>query len=152
VKSQHPFLALLLRWSVLALGVVLATKLLGGIHCDDRVTLVLVVLLLSLFNAVLKPLLVIFTLPFILFTMGLGILVINAILFMLVAYLLEGFTVASFWWALGGATIVSVTNLVVTLLLTGGVKGRITVQTSRSRDPRDPPRRGGGDGGGVIDV
>lgn len=149
---MHPFLALLLRWSILALGVVLATKLLRGIHCDDRVTLVLVVLLLSVFNAVLKPLLVLFTLPFILFTMGLGILVINAILFMLVAYLLAGFTVASFWWALGGATIVSVTNLVVTILLTGNIKGKVTVKRTRPRDPKDPPPRGGSGGGDVIDV
>ena len=152
MKQLHPFLALVLRWSILALGVVLATKLLRGIHCDDRVTLVLVVLLLSVFNAVLKPLLVLFTLPFILFTLGLGILVINAILFMLVAYLLEGFTVASFWWALGGATIVSVTNLVVTLLLTGNLKVRGNVTTTRPRNPMDPPHRGGSGGGDVIDV
>ena len=49
---------LLLRWGILALGVILATKIVPGIHYNEGGTLVLVVLLLSLFNAILKPLLV----------------------------------------------------------------------------------------------
>jgi len=106
------FTQLLLRWGILAIGVMLATKLVPGIHCDDGRTLVVVVLVLSLFNAVLKPLLVLFTLPFILLTLGLGVIVINALLFLFVGRLIEGFHVESFWSALGGALIVSVTNLV----------------------------------------
>jgi putative membrane protein len=103
---------LLLRWGILAVGVWLATKLVSGIRYDDGGTLILVVLVLSLFNAVLKPLLVLFTLPFILLTLGLGMLVINALLFLFVGRLIEGFYVDSFWSALGGALIVSITNLV----------------------------------------
>ena len=53
-----------------------------------------------------------FTLPFILLTLGLGVIVINALLFMFVGRLIEGFYVDSFWSALGGALIVSITNLV----------------------------------------
>ena len=48
---------LLIRWLVLALGVLLATKLVPGISCSDGTTLIVVVLLLSFFNAILKPLL-----------------------------------------------------------------------------------------------
>ncbi len=107
------FLQLLLRWAVLAIGVVLATKLVPGIRCDDGATLLVVVILLSFFNAILKPLLVLFTLPFILLTLGLGIIVINAFLFLLVGRLVEGFYVASFWSAVGGAIIVSVTNMLL---------------------------------------
>ena len=103
---------LLLRWGILAVGVILATKIVPGIHYDEGGTLVLVVLLLSLFNAILKPLLVLFTLPFILLTLGLGVIVINALLFLFVGRLVEGFYVDSFWSALGGALIVSITNLV----------------------------------------
>ena len=114
---NHPFVQLLVRWSVLALGVTIATKLITGIHCDDANTLIVVVLLLSLFNAVLKPLLVLFTLPFILLSLGLGMLVINAFLFMLVGRMVEGFHVAGFWPALGGALIVSVTNMIVSRLI-----------------------------------
>jgi putative membrane protein len=144
---SHPFLQLLLRWSILALGVTIAQKIVPGITCDDAGTLVIVVLVLSFFNAVLRPLLVLFTLPFILITMGLGIVLINAFLFLLVAKLVDGFTVSSFWAALGGALIVSVTNLILSKML--GAK--------RAAEPKDRPRnnrpgRGGPGGGDVIDV
>jgi putative membrane protein len=131
---------LFMRWAILALGVTLATKLGIGIDCRDGSTLVAVVLLLSFFNAILKPLMVLFTLPFILLTLGLGMVVINALLFLLVARLVDGFHVASFWSAVGGAVVVSVTNMVLSIL---------------TRGPRGP---GGGSGGrkekpaDVIDV
>ena len=120
---------LFMRWAILALGVTLATKLGIGIRCDSGSTLLVVVVLLSFFNAILKPLMVLFTLPFILLTLGLGMVVINAWLFMLVAKLVDGFYVASFWSAVGGAMVVSVTNLVLNLF---------------TRGPRGP--RGGGGG------
>lgn len=104
---------LLVRWIVLALGVMLAEKLVPGIDCDNGVTLIFVVLLLSFFNAILKPLLVLFTLPFIIVTMGLGVLLINALLFLLVGHLVNGFHVAGFWSALGGSLVVSLTNILV---------------------------------------
>ncbi len=124
-------LQLLVRWAVLALGVVLATKIVPGIACTDGMTLVAVVLLLSFFNAILKPLLVLFTLPFIVVTMGLGVVVINALLFLLVGRLVAGFHVDSFWSAVGGAVVVSVTNLILSLLLRGG-------SPPRSRPPAAP--------------
>ena len=136
---NSPFVLLLVRWLVLALGVMIATKIVPGIACDDGPTLVVVVLLLSFFNAILKPLLVLFTLPFILLTMGLGVVVINALLFLLVGRLVEGFYVAGFWSAFFGSLIVSFTNLVLS-----GFTGK--------RPGPPPPRerpRGGGD---VIDI
>ena len=96
---------LLVRWLVLALGVLLATKLVHGIHCTDVSTLIVVVLLLSLFNAILKPILLLFTLPFIILTMGLGVVLINALLFFWAGSLVEGFYVADFWAALWGAVV-----------------------------------------------
>ena len=69
---NSPILQLLVRWLVLAIGVTLATKLVNGITCDSTQTLIVVVLLLSFFNAILKPLLVLFTLPFIVLTLGVG--------------------------------------------------------------------------------
>lgn len=125
-RVNSPFLQLLLRWAILALGVTLATKLGLGIECRDGATLVTVVLLLSFFNAILKPLMVLFTLPFILLTLGLGMVVINALLFLLVARLVDGFHVASFWSAVGGALVVSVTNMV------------LSIATRGSRPPRPP--------------
>ncbi len=115
---NHPFVNLLVRWLVLALGVVLSTKIVPGISYDTGTTLFVVVLLLSLFNAVLKPLLLLFTLPFIVLTLGVGIWLINAVLFYFVGRLVDGFHVAGFGSALLGALIVSVTNLVLNRLLT----------------------------------
>ena len=129
---NHPFIALLVRWSVLALGVTIATKLIPGIHYDTIGTLVVVVLLLSLFNAVLKPILVLFSLPFIVLTLGVGMLLINALLFLLVGRMVQGFWVDGFWNALGGAFIVSLTNLFLSILI--GKKPQV-------RGPGAPPPR-----------
>ena len=110
---------LLLRWLVLALGVMLATKMVPGISCENGGTLIAVVLLLSFFNAILKPLLVLFTLPFIIVTMGLGVIVINALLFLFVGRLVDGFHVAGFWAALLGSIVVSVTNILLSSFMRG---------------------------------
>jgi putative membrane protein len=133
---------LLMRWAVLALGVVLAAKIVPGIHCDDGATLLAVVVLLSLFNAFLKPILVLFTLPFIAVTLGLGMIVINALLFLFVGRLVNGFHVEGFGSAVAGSIVVSVTNILLSRLW---------------RRPPPPPRNppasaGGGSGGDVIDI
>ncbi|RXK55959.1 phage holin family protein [Oleiharenicola lentus] len=136
---NNAFVNLLLRWLILALGVLLAEKLLPGISCDSGLTLVVVVLLLSLFNVVLKPLLLLFTLPFIILTMGLGIWLINAVLLYGVGKLVDGFHVAGFGSALVGALIVSVTNMIINRLL-----------ASPTKPPTRPPGPGKRDD--VIDV
>ncbi len=134
---RSPLNQLLLRWLVLALGVMLATKLVGGIKCDDGMTLLVVVVLLSFFNAILKPLLVLFTLPFIIVTMGLGVVVINALLFLFVGRLVDGFHVASFWSAVGGSLVVSVTNWFASAFIRSAQK-----DTPRPpAPPREPPKR-----------
>lgn len=141
-----PLFQLLVRWAVLAVGVMLATKIVPGIRCDDASSLVAVVLLLSFFNAILKPLLLLFTLPFILLTMGLGVIVINALLFLFVGRLVDGFHIAGFGSALGGALIVSITNIILS--------GLVRAQTSRRSPP--PPAPPGSEGPGkkddVIDI
>jgi len=114
---NNAFVNLLVRWFVLALGVVLSTKIVPGISYDTGTTLAVVVLVLSFFNAVLKPLLLLFTLPFIVLSLGIGIWIINAILFYFVGSLVDGFHVAGFGSALLGALIVSLTNLLLNRLL-----------------------------------
>jgi putative membrane protein len=122
---------LVVRWLVLAAGVALSAWLVPGITCDSGLTLLVVVVLLSLFNAILKPLLVAFTLPFVMLTLGLGIWLINAFLFLLVSRLVEGFHVRDFWSALWGALIISLTNV----LLSGLIRTRVVVR----RPPPPPP-------------
>ncbi|HEX2860267.1 MAG TPA: phage holin family protein [Lacunisphaera sp.] len=136
---NNAFVNLLMRWLILALGVLLSAKLVPGISYDNGTTLVVVVLLLSLCNVVLKPLLLLFTLPFIVFTMGLGVWLINALLFYFVGRLVDGFHVAGFGSALLGALIVSVTNLILNRLMSPPPK-----------PPPGPPGRGKRDD--VIDI
>ncbi|WP_404420817.1 phage holin family protein [Nibricoccus sp. IMCC34717] len=131
--------SLLLRWLVLALGVTIATKVVPGIQCDDLATLVVVVLVLSFFNAILRPLLVLLTLPFILLTMGLGMVVINALLFLAAGHLVKGFTVAGFWPAVGAAIVVGLTNLIL-----GGI--------AKPPAPKPPQRRPEEKRADVIDI
>ena len=125
---NHSLGNLLVRWGVLALGVALAAHIVPGIGYHDFTTLVVVVLLLSFFNLFLKPLLVLFTLPFIVLTMGLGLIVINALLFLFVGWLVKGFYVAGFWSALGGACVVSVTNFVMSRVLRAPSQSRPTAK------------------------
>ncbi len=114
---NHPLIQLFVRWAILALGVAIAARIIPGIHYADAGTLFVVAILLSFFNAILRPILLLFTLPFILVTMGFGILVINALLFLFVGKLVQGFEVNGFWSALGGSVIVSLSNLIVSRLL-----------------------------------
>ena len=138
---NHPMIQLLVRWSVLALGVTLATKLVPGIQCNDASTLLIVVVLLSFLNAVLKPLLVLFTLPIIVFTLGLGIVLINAFLFLLVSRVVDGFYVVSFGSAFFGAIIVSITNMILTNMLRskGPPPGGGKVRGGKGRGAGYPP-------------
>jgi putative membrane protein len=125
-------MTLLLRWVINALGVMVAAWLLPGIWYEDNTAMIIVVVLLGLFNAFLKPMLVFATLPFVVMTLGFGVLLINAALFLLAASLVKGFRVDGFWWAFLGALIVSAINLVV---------GRALGDTPAQR--RDRRRHGG---------
>lgn len=123
---------LVLQWAVCALGVLIAAFLIPGIAYDEGGDLVLAVLILSLLNAFLRPLLVLFTLPFVILTMGFGILFINALLFMLAAHWVDGFHVDGFLSAFFGALIVSL----VSLLLTGVRSVRVSGSPNRRHRSR----------------
>lgn len=135
---NSPLLQLLVRWLVLAVGVTLATKLVNGITCDSTGALIAVVVLLSFFNAILRPLLLLFTLPFILLTMGLGVLVINALLFLFVGRLVDGFHVAGFWPALWGALVVSLTNIVLSGFTRSQAKPQPPAQQQPASERKKP--------------
>ena len=115
-------------WPLVAVGVLIASHIFTGIRYTDASALIVAVLLLSLCNVFLKPLLMIFALPFIILTFGLGIWIINALLFLLVSNLVVGFTVDSFGDALAGALVVSLTGLAANLLFG---KSKVQVRTSR---------------------
>ena len=83
-----------------SLAVMLSAWLLPGIQIDDYFTGIAVALVLALLNTFLKPLLVIITLPITVFTLGLFLLVINALIIMMAGNWISGFVVDGFWWAL----------------------------------------------------
>ena len=92
------------------LAVVLASYLLEGVNVDNYWNALLVALVLTLANVFVKPVLVVLTIPLTLATLGLFLLAINAIIILLVDWLVPGFQVASFWWALAFSLILSLIN------------------------------------------
>jgi putative membrane protein len=104
----------LIRWAVSTLGLWVARALVPGIRIEGAMTLWMAALLLGFVNAVVRPLLVVFTFPITLLTLGLFLLVINAAMLGLVAALLEKFTIDGFWSALAGALVVSLVSWLVT--------------------------------------
>lgn len=91
------FIMRIIITSIVAFGL---SYILKGIHIDDFWAAILLAFVLALLNAIVKPLLVILTFPITIITLGLFLLVINAIIILFADNLLEGFTVDSFWWAL----------------------------------------------------
>lgn|SRR5690606_24947550 len=91
---------LILRILLSALAVVILAKILPGIGVDSYMTAIIVAIVLSLLNLIVRPILVILTLPVTILTLGLFLLVINAIIILLAANLIDGFGVDSIWWAL----------------------------------------------------
>jgi putative membrane protein len=104
---------ILLRWFLLACALLLVTRLDSGVHIHSFGTALAAALVLGLLNALLRPLLVVLTLPVTLLSLGLFLLVINAALFGLAARLMQGFTVATFWDALVGSLIYSLSAMVI---------------------------------------
>ncbi|WP_299431417.1 phage holin family protein [uncultured Maribacter sp.] len=90
---------LILRTLLSALAVIVLSNLLPNVQVDNYITAIIVAIVLSLLNFIVKPILVIFTLPVTILTLGLFLLVINAIIIFLADNLIDGFHVTSFWSA-----------------------------------------------------
>ena len=91
-----------------SLAVLVVTYLLPGVSVDNAVTAIVVAAVLSLLNMLLKPVLILLTFPITVVTLGIFLLVINALLIMLAASLVPGFNVDGFWWALVFSIILSI--------------------------------------------
>jgi len=85
----------------------------GGVVISSFWVAAIVVIVFSILNLFLKPILILLTLPINIMTFGLFTLIINALLVMLTAYLVPGFSVVSFWWALLFGLVLSLVNLVI---------------------------------------
>lgn len=120
----------ILRAAFVALGLWLAAQILDGLHFSSAGVLLLAAVLLGVVNAIVRPIAVILTLPLTLLTLGLFLLVINAGMVGLVAWLLgDGFEIDGFWTALGASLIVSIVSWATSGLLND--KGKVEVMKVR---------------------
>ena len=98
------------RFLLSGLAVVLTAYLLPGVEVEHYGYALLAALLISLANILVKPILVILTIPITIVTLGLFLLVINALIILLVESIVPGFNVDGFWWALAFSLILSIFN------------------------------------------
>lgn len=103
----------LVRWLLLAAALLLVANLYPGVQVHGFGAALIAALVLGLFNALLRPILVLLTLPVTLLTLGLFLFVINALMFWAAANVLDGFGVAGFTAALIGSLIYSACGLVI---------------------------------------
>ncbi|MEQ9403319.1 MAG: phage holin family protein [Cyclobacteriaceae bacterium] len=91
-------------------AVIIASYLLPGVYVDDFLTALIIAIILSLLNVTVKPLLIILTIPLTIVSLGLFLLVINALIILLADSIVPGFVVDGFWWALLFSLVMSITN------------------------------------------
>jgi putative membrane protein len=138
---------IILRWFVLSLAVWIAALVVPGIGYDNWQGVLAAALVLGILNAFVKPVFQLFSLPFIVLSFGLFLLVINAILLRSTAWLVSGFRVSGLWPAMGGSLVISIVSM---FLSHSRPSGRIVVErteTMYSNSRRPPPGKGP-----VIDV
>ncbi|HXV69633.1 MAG TPA: phage holin family protein [Nitrospira sp.] len=121
----------LTRILITGVAVFLAVATIPGLEAETLAAGVAAVLVLTILNLILRPILFVLTLPLIVLSLGLFLVVLNALLLEVTAYLVKGFTVSGFWSAVGGALVIS---LVTTAL-------HSWMDTTRSAEPSREPRR-----------
>ena len=114
-----------MRLIIVALGLWLASELVPGIHVSGIGTLLGAAFLLGIVNAVVRPLVMLLTLPFTVLTLGFFLLVINAAMLGLVAALFDNFVISGFWAAFFGSIVVSITGWFASWFI--GPRGRVEV-------------------------
>ena len=112
----------IIRLLVNAVALVIVAYFLPGVHVAGWTAAIIAAFVLGIVNAVLRPILLLLTLPVVILTLGLFTFVINAITFWLVAHVVPGFTVDSFWSALLGGLVLSIVSYVLSSLV-GAVEG-----------------------------
>jgi len=95
-----------------ALAVIITSLILPGVHIDSALTGVLVAAVLAVLNAIVKPVLILLTIPITIVTLGIFLLIINAGMILLASYLVHGFSVSGFWTAFFFSIILSIVTSV----------------------------------------
>jgi putative membrane protein len=126
LANLTPFL---LHWAITATSLWVASHLFKGLHFGSTSALLVSALLLGLANAVVKPLLIFLTLPLTLLSFGLFLLVINALVLLLVAKLVDGFRLNGFWTAFWASIFIALLSWVLGSFVLGGTPD-FTIQTA----------------------
>ena len=108
---------IVIRWVINSLSLGAASLIFSGILFNDLADLLIASIIFGLLNISIKPILIVFTLPLNILTLGLFTFVINAIILGLTSSLLEGFIINGFWPALGGAIVVSIVSVILNSVL-----------------------------------
>ena len=133
-----------IRWFVNIISLLAVAKFVPGISVDNSRTLVVAALVLGLVNAMLRPFILLLTLPFNVLSLGLLTFFVNGFLFYAVSKMVKGFYVSDFWSAFWGAIGFSLVSFLLNLLI--NPRGKINVRYQNSAYHSRPRR------GDVIDV
>jgi putative membrane protein len=134
---------ILIRWVLTTVAILIVPHLISGVRVDSLGTALWAAAILGILNALIRPVLFLLTLPLTILTLGLFILVINALMFQLAGALVSGLHVASFWSAFFASIIVSLVSWIMSSMVAGG-GGETTVFVRRWDNPIDMRRGKGG--------
>lgn len=104
---------ILISWLLNAVAVFASAYILPGVTVESFVTALVVSIVLGIVNVLLKPLLVLLTLPITVLTLGMFMFVINALVILLVSNIVPGFTVDGFWWAVIYSIVLSIVGAIL---------------------------------------
>jgi putative membrane protein len=124
---------LLVRFIITGVAVFLAGQMIPGIEVETPAAGIAAAILLALLNAIIRPILYLFSLPLIILTFGLFMVIINALLLGFVSLLVKGFVVTGFWPAVWGAIVISFVGAILNLWVSEDGRWEIV-------SPRRPPR------------
>jgi putative membrane protein len=124
-------LGIIVRTAIIMLGLFVAATLVPGVRIEGFGNFLIAGLLFAIVNAIIRPIAFVLTLPITVVTLGLFLLVLNAAMFGMVAWLHGGFEVSGFWAALFGALIVSIVSTVASWMI--GPQGRYEIYVARRR-------------------
>uniref|UniRef100_C6E896 Phage holin family protein n=1 Tax=Geobacter sp. (strain M21) TaxID=443144 RepID=C6E896_GEOSM len=110
-------MTLLIKWLVNALAIGITAYLLPGVAVSGFFAALVAALVLGLVNVLIRPLLLLLTLPINILTLGLFTLVINALMVMLAAAIVPGFSVRGFWWALLFGLVLAIVNYILNVIV-----------------------------------
>jgi len=110
-------MSFLIQWVVSGVAIIITAYLLPGVAVEGFLAALVTALILGLINAIIRPILILLTLPLNILTLGLFTLVINALLVILAATIVPGFAVQGFWWALLFGIVLAIVNFALSPLL-----------------------------------